>query len=68
MGIRDYFDLQRICFIEWPAQGGALLPPADLVLQFMPTQQGRSLAVLQASPEIKNCIPGLLKQQDTDII
>ncbi|NOT83584.1 MAG: tRNA (adenosine(37)-N6)-threonylcarbamoyltransferase complex ATPase subunit type 1 TsaE [Methylococcaceae bacterium] len=45
LGIRDYFEQESICFIEWPEQGGSLLPTPDLVLQFQAEQAGRDLTV-----------------------
>ena len=34
IGIRDYFSSEAICLVEWPEQGGALLPKADLSCYF----------------------------------
>jgi tRNA threonylcarbamoyladenosine biosynthesis protein TsaE len=38
MGIRDYFNPNSLCLIEWPERGAGYLPQADLQLQL--TQQG----------------------------
>ena len=32
IGIRDYFDTNGICLIEWPQKGEGLLAPADLTI------------------------------------
>lgn len=40
MGIRDYFQDQHLVLVEWPERGGALLPPADLVLRLTSTAAG----------------------------
>ena len=32
IGIRDYFDTDGICLIEWPQKGEGLLAPADLTI------------------------------------
>lgn len=34
IGFADYFTDNHICFIEWPEQGDALLPNADLTIHF----------------------------------
>lgn len=44
MGIRDYFNPQSLCLIEWPEHGSGYLPQADLTIQL--TQQGE-LRILQ---------------------
>ena len=48
MGIRDYFDEESICLVEWPERGAGFLPPADLMINIAPEGGGRSL-VLKAT-------------------
>ena len=48
MGIRDYFDEESICLVEWPERGAGFLPPADLMINIAPECGGRSL-VLKAT-------------------
>ena len=45
MGIRDYFDADCICLIEWPDKGAGLLAPADLHISIEYTQIGRTLSM-----------------------
>jgi tRNA threonylcarbamoyladenosine biosynthesis protein TsaE len=45
MGIRDYFDSDCICLIEWPDKGAGLLAPADLHISIEYTQTGRALSM-----------------------
>lgn len=45
MGIRDYFDADCICLIEWPDKGAGLLAAADLHISIEYTQTGRFLSM-----------------------
>jgi tRNA threonylcarbamoyladenosine biosynthesis protein TsaE len=45
MGVRDYFDGNAICFIEWPEKGEGILPQADIEFEITPWQLGRQLNV-----------------------
>ncbi|MGJ0493222.1 tRNA (adenosine(37)-N6)-threonylcarbamoyltransferase complex ATPase subunit type 1 TsaE [Methylobacter sp.] len=43
IGIRDYFDQDAVCFIEWPDMGKGYLPEPDVVITLTPEGSGRSL-------------------------
>ncbi|SDI56671.1 tRNA threonylcarbamoyladenosine biosynthesis protein TsaE [Pseudomonas flavescens] len=43
LGIRDYFDGDALCLIEWPQRGVGILPKADLDITITPRAGGRSL-------------------------
>ena len=45
IGIRDYFDQESICFIEWPDKGKGILPEPDSVITLTPHGEGRSLTM-----------------------
>lgn len=45
IGIRDYFQLQSICLVEWPAKGEGFLPAADLIVKVTPEGKGRRLII-----------------------
>lgn len=45
MGIRDYFDGESICLVEWSERGKGVLPPADLVITIEQQGLGRALAL-----------------------
>lgn len=43
LGIRDYFEGDALCLVEWPERGAGILPKADLDITITPQGAGRSL-------------------------
>ena len=43
IGIRDYFDQDAICFVEWPDKGEGFLPAPDKVIKLAVKSSGRVL-------------------------
>ncbi|WP_413740043.1 tRNA (adenosine(37)-N6)-threonylcarbamoyltransferase complex ATPase subunit type 1 TsaE [Sodalis sp. RH14] len=41
MGVRDYFDQDALCLVEWPQKGQGILPDADIVLSLEYVGAGR---------------------------
>lgn len=41
IGIRDYFDQDSLCFIEWPDNGAGFLPKPDKTITLIPEGTGR---------------------------
>jgi tRNA threonylcarbamoyladenosine biosynthesis protein TsaE len=46
IGIRDYFDQDCLCFIEWPDKGIGFLPEPDWVISLAVEGLGRSIEML----------------------
>jgi tRNA threonylcarbamoyladenosine biosynthesis protein TsaE len=46
LGIRDYFEDDALCLIEWPEKGAGFLPKPDLTITISPQDGGRSLKIL----------------------
>ncbi|MBV7574068.1 tRNA (adenosine(37)-N6)-threonylcarbamoyltransferase complex ATPase subunit type 1 TsaE [Pseudomonas sp. PDM32] len=46
LGIRDYFEDDALCLIEWPDKGARFLPKPDLTITISPQDSGRSLKIL----------------------
>jgi len=45
MGLRDYFEDNSLCLIEWPEKGDRFLPKADLVLKLLHDGKSRDVSV-----------------------
>ncbi len=50
MGIRDYFNGEAICLVEWPARGEGALPPADIRIKIEREGSGRRLLLCADTP------------------
>ena len=45
MGIRDYFQGDNICLIEWPVKGQGYIAEADFTIELAPENTGRTLKI-----------------------
>jgi tRNA threonylcarbamoyladenosine biosynthesis protein TsaE len=54
LGIRDYFDGDALCIVEWPSRGEGVLPLPDLQIAMTPHTQdavlGRQAVLMAYSP------------------
>lgn len=60
MGIRDYFQGNYICLVEWPQKGKGVIPPADITVNLAYEDEGR-LIRYQAESEKGQLILSQLK-------
>ena len=59
MGIRDYFDGNALCLVEWPERGQGVLPPADLVINIETEGAGRRVGILAGSARGRSALSRL---------
>ncbi|MBS3804034.1 MAG: tRNA (adenosine(37)-N6)-threonylcarbamoyltransferase complex ATPase subunit type 1 TsaE [Oleiphilaceae bacterium] len=67
MGIRDYFEPDRVCLIEWPERGHGVLPGADLVISLERQEQGRRLRIVAKTHRGKSVSGALTGLADTQV-
>ncbi|OOF12871.1 MULTISPECIES: tRNA (adenosine(37)-N6)-threonylcarbamoyltransferase complex ATPase subunit type 1 TsaE [unclassified Salinivibrio] len=63
MGIRDYFNEQALCLIEWPEKGKGWLPHADLDITLQYDGEQRTVA-LTANTEVGVSVINRLEWDD----
>jgi len=52
IGIRDYFEQDAICFIEWPDMGKGFLPVADMTIELTMKQKAREISIVSEGHQL----------------
>lgn len=63
MGIRDYFDAQAVCIIEWPSKGEGVIPPADLEITLAYNNQARTAEIVAKSTRANQVVEKLIAHE-----
>lgn len=58
-GLREYFNRDSICIVEWPEQARAALPPADLEIRLAVCGAGRDVELQALSAKGLQCLDRL---------
>ncbi|MDB5839171.1 MAG: tsaE [Herminiimonas sp.] len=58
-GFREYFNEHTICIVEWPENGGAVLPAPDIRVFLSVHGQGRDVELQALSDQGSQCIDRL---------
>ncbi len=62
IGIKEYFQPDSCCLIEWPEQGESFLPPADIEIRLTEHGAGRMLRLQANSAKGKQALQNLQAQ------
>ena len=60
MGIRDYFDNNSVCIIEWPSKGEGVIPRADIEITLEYKNESRDVTVKAISERAKAVVTKLI--------
>ena len=58
-GLRDYFNAQSICLIEWADKAEGLLPAPDWIISLHPEGEGRQIRIEPRSERGASCLKNL---------
>ena len=62
LGVRDYFDGESLCLVEWPEKGVGFLPRADIEIYLEADLPGRKLLAEAHSARGNSALAAMLKQ------
>ena len=52
LGVREYFDDDTICLLEWPDRGDGLLPAPTLMITLQYESDGRRVTIYDAAKDV----------------
>jgi tRNA threonylcarbamoyladenosine biosynthesis protein TsaE len=55
-GLRDYFNSESVCLVEWPEKAGGQLPAPDLRIEINVDGSGRSVTISADTEAGRNCL------------
>ncbi|MGB9150638.1 MAG: tRNA (adenosine(37)-N6)-threonylcarbamoyltransferase complex ATPase subunit type 1 TsaE [Burkholderiales bacterium] len=55
-GLRDYFNADNVCLVEWPEKAGDLLPTPDLTIELHILPDGRRADIQALSARAEKCL------------
>ena len=55
-GLREYFNGDAICLVEWPEKAGGQLPNPDVTIEMAVTDNGRSITLSAETEAGRNCL------------
>jgi tRNA threonylcarbamoyladenosine biosynthesis protein TsaE len=66
IGVRDLFEDENICLVEWPEQGAGFLPEPDLHIYLAAEGEGRGLRVEAVSPRGRQVLTNLVRGEQRE--
>ena len=58
-GLREYFNHESVCLVEWPEKAGGQLPAPDVKIEMEFSGSGRSVAISAHTEAGKDCLTRL---------
>ena len=55
-GLREYFDNESVCLVEWPEKAGGQLPAPDVKIAMEVDGSGRSVTISAQTEAGRNCL------------
>ena len=55
-GLREYFNGDAVCLVEWPEKAGGQLPAPDVTIEMAVTDNGRSITLSAETEAGRNCL------------